>query len=63
MNHLASEIVVGASADPAEPRLASGRVLTRHKTNPRRKFPSRNDDAIIINAMAVKRAFPEIDSK
>ena len=40
MDHLASEVVIGAPADPAEPRFAAGRVLARHESNPRRKFPA-----------------------
>src|SRR5579863_1569492 len=39
MNHLTSEIVIGAPAYSAESRLASSRILARHKANPRRKFP------------------------
>jgi hypothetical protein len=38
MNHLTPEIVIGAPANPAEPRFAAGRILTRHEANPRRKF-------------------------
>src|SRR5208283_4493860 len=34
MNHLTSEIMIGAPADSAEPRFAAGRVLTGHETNP-----------------------------
>jgi hypothetical protein len=40
MNHLTSEIMIGAPSNPAEPRFAAGRILTRHEANPRRKFPS-----------------------
>jgi transposase len=40
VNHLTSEIVIGAPAYSAEPRFASSRILARHKANPRRKFPS-----------------------
>jgi len=39
VNHLTSEVVIGAPAYSAEPRFASSRILARHKANPRRKFP------------------------
>jgi hypothetical protein len=39
VNHLTSEIVIGASAYSAEPGLASSRILARHKADPGRKFP------------------------
>ena len=42
MNHLTPEVVIGAPANPAEPRLATGRILTRHEADPRRKFPPRS---------------------
>ena len=38
MNYLTPQIVIGAPANPAEPRFAAGRILTRHEANPRRKF-------------------------
>jgi hypothetical protein len=31
--------MIGAPSNPAEPRFAAGRILTRHEANPRRKFP------------------------
>ena len=40
MNYLTPEVVIGAPANPAEPRLATGRILTRHEADPRRKFPA-----------------------
>ena len=39
MNHLTPEVVIGPPAYSSEPRLATGRILTRHEANPRRKFP------------------------
>ena len=50
MNHLTSEIVIGTPAYSAKPRFASGRVLTRHKANPRRKFPPRTEMATIVDS-------------
>lgn len=35
MDHLTSEIVIGASAYSAEARFASRRILTGHEANPR----------------------------
>src|ERR1700677_3473160 len=49
MNHLTPEIVIGAPANPAEPRVAAGRILTRHEANPRRKLPSRAKMMTVIN--------------
>jgi len=40
MNHLTSEIMIGAPADSAEPRFAAGRVLTGHEANPCCEFAS-----------------------
>ena len=40
MDHLSSQVVVGAPADPSEPRLAAGRVLPWHQPDPGGKFPS-----------------------
>src|ERR1700691_1286861 len=49
MNHLTPEIVMGAPANPAEPRFAAGRILTRHKANPCRKLPSRAKMVTVVN--------------
>ena len=49
MNHLASEIVIGAPSNPAEPRFAAGRILTRHEANPRRKFSPRAEMATVVH--------------
>ena len=48
MNYLASEIMIGASSNPAEPRFAAGRILTRHEANPRRKFPPRAEMMAVV---------------
>ena len=42
MNYLTPEVVIGAPANPAEPKLATGRIFTRHEADPRRKFPPRS---------------------
>ena len=49
MNHLTSEIMIGAPADPAEPRFAAGRILTRHEANPCGEFPSRAKMTTVVN--------------
>jgi hypothetical protein len=49
MNHLTSEIVIGAPAYSAEPRFASGRILTRHEANPRSKFPPGAEVMAVVN--------------
>src|SRR5271165_4687815 len=49
MNHLTTEIMIGAPANSAEPRFAPGRILTRHETNPRCEFPSRAKVTTVVD--------------
>jgi hypothetical protein len=49
MNHLTSEIVIGAPAYSAEPRITAGRILTRHEANPSREFPPGAEVMAVVN--------------
>ena len=49
VDHLPPEIMIGASANTAEPGLSAGRVLTGHKAYPCREFPPRPKMAAIVN--------------
>jgi hypothetical protein len=49
MNHLAPEIMIGAPANPAEPRFAAGRILTRYEADPCCEFPSRAKMVTVVN--------------
>jgi hypothetical protein len=41
VDHLSPEIMIGASANAAEPGFPASRILTRHQADPCREFPPR----------------------
>ncbi len=49
MDHLSPQIVIGPTANAAEPRLASGRVLAWHEADPCRKLPPRAKMAAVVD--------------
>ena len=50
VDHLPTQIMVGAPADAAEPRLAARRVLPRHKTDPSGKLAPASEPSTIADA-------------
>src|SRR4051794_5682016 len=63
VDQLASEVVVGASSDAAEPWLAAGRILSRHQPDPRRHLTARAKLSAIVDGRDDRRGDDWTDAR